>query len=465
MFCHAPTGFNLREELSDVKALIESAASEETCAALHKKYQLLARDYKRLERRLVECQRKQLEVAQHRDIIQNEYARVNLAKSKLESLCRELQRHSKAVTEESKLRQREEEERRKEVSSKFQSTINDITVKMQEHHQRNQALRQENLELATKLKQLSEQYDAREEQFEKILKHKQLELQLCEAKIAQQTVAAAEEKESSLVERQYLLTETLEQQKRCEQLTRQEVDLRGQLSLYSEKFEEFQKTLTRSNEVFSTFKKEMDKMSKTIGMLEKEMIMWKTRYEKCNRSLLEMAEERVVHEHTIHSLKSKNEKLEKLCRALQSERKELNKKLKQPQKSDSSKTSEEPGHTESTAATSDPTTEPHPPPDSLPHPSHQGEDKHGSSTHPKNLEPPLVVSHDDDDSSSPPLSGNITSDTAIKTDGCQPLVDATSTGDDVIGGSEERGNLKASGMSDDDETAGELRGARSAERV
>ena len=38
------------------------------------------------------------------------------------------------------------------------------------------------------------------------------------------------------------------------------MDLRGQLSLYSEKFEEFQKTLTKSNEVFGTFKKEMDKV-------------------------------------------------------------------------------------------------------------------------------------------------------------------------------------------------------------
>ena len=38
------------------------------------------------------------------------------------------------------------------------------------------------------------------------------------------------------------------------------MELRGQLSLYSEKFEEFQKTLTRSNEVFGTFKKEMDKV-------------------------------------------------------------------------------------------------------------------------------------------------------------------------------------------------------------
>ena len=111
-------------------------------------------------------------MAQHRDIIQNEYARANLAKSKLENLCRELQKHSKQVAvgepalvggfrveaggvkfqpppppqDESRQRAKEEEDRRKEVSGKFQSTINEITLKMQEHHQRNQALRQENLE-------------------------------------------------------------------------------------------------------------------------------------------------------------------------------------------------------------------------------------------------------------------------------------------------------------------------------
>ena len=89
---------------------------EGKCQLLHRHYQSLVREFKRLERRLVECQKKQLEVslpfhphsiiyhvsvpfqvAQHRDIIQNEYARANLARSKLESLCRELQKHSKQV--------------------------------------------------------------------------------------------------------------------------------------------------------------------------------------------------------------------------------------------------------------------------------------------------------------------------------------------------------------------------------
>lgn len=33
-----------------------------------------------------------------------------------------------------------------------------------------------------------------------------------------------------------------------------------QLSLYTEKFEEFQNTLSKSNEVFTTFKQEMEKV-------------------------------------------------------------------------------------------------------------------------------------------------------------------------------------------------------------
>ena len=81
-----------------------------------------------------------------------------------------------------------------------------------------------------------------------------------EAKMAQQTVLAAEDKETSLTERRMLLAESLEQQKRCEELTQQEAELRGQLSLYSDKFEDFQKTLTKSNQMFTTFKKEMDKV-------------------------------------------------------------------------------------------------------------------------------------------------------------------------------------------------------------
>ena len=68
------------------------------------------------------------------------------------------------------------------------------------------------------------------------------------------------------------------------------------------------------------------------------------------------------------------------------------------------------------------------------------------------------------DNSSPSPLPSKAGDTVIKSDGCQPPANATSTGDDVMGGSEERGNLEASGLNEDD-TAGGLFGARSAKRV
>lgn len=60
-------------------------------------------------------------------------------------------------------RAREEEEKRKEVTSHFQVTLNDIQLQMEQHNERNSKLRQENVELAERLKKLIEQYELREE--------------------------------------------------------------------------------------------------------------------------------------------------------------------------------------------------------------------------------------------------------------------------------------------------------------
>lgn len=141
-----------------------------------------------------------------------------------------------------------------------------------------------------------------------------------------------------------LLKEAVESQRMCELMKQQEIHLKQQvsqhfrpdqpnyfyfmgvkftqrfvlwfqLSLYTEKFEEFQTTLSKSNEVFTTFKQEMEKvrvwgrreelcrlcstwlfdfviqMTKKIKKLEKETAMYRSRWESSNKALLEMAEE------------------------------------------------------------------------------------------------------------------------------------------------------------------------------
>jgi len=46
-------------------------------------------------------------------------------------------------------------------------------------------------------------------------------------------------------------------------MTENETALRGQITMYSDKYEEFQGALTRSNEVFNSFKAEMEKVRVT----------------------------------------------------------------------------------------------------------------------------------------------------------------------------------------------------------
>lgn len=300
---------------------------EKKMDALARKYVQLAAEQKSTESKLEEIDNKHNKMKRERDHLQAEYNKLMIAKAKLESLCRELQKHNKQIKEETQRRAEEEDRKRKELSQKFQATISDITSQMADNHKRNQQLKQDNNDLAQKLKGLVEQYEVREQHIEKVLKTKQLELQLCEAKLQQQNIIAQEEMENHLKEKHSVLEESLTYKKKCEELLRTEAELRAQLALYTEKFEEFQTTLTKSNEVFATFKKDMDTMTKTIRKLEKESNMWKTRWENTNHSLLQMVDERTQNQQTISSQKTKIEKLERLCRALQVERKSLRQQL------------------------------------------------------------------------------------------------------------------------------------------
>ncbi|TNM93259.1 hypothetical protein fugu_018661 [Takifugu bimaculatus] len=255
-------------------------------------------EHRNTQKQMRALQKKQNQLVQDKDNLRNEHSKAILARSKLESLCRELQRHNRTLKDEGVQRTRLEEEKRKEVTTHFQSTLNDIQTQMEQHNERNASLRQENGELAEKLKKLYEQYKLREEIFvnpfqhiDKVVKQKDLQQQL-------------------------LLKEAVESQRMCELMKQQEVHLKQQLSLYTEKFEEFQTTLSKSNEVFTTFKQEMEKMTKKIKKLEKETAMYRSRWESSNKALLEMSEEKSVQDREFEALQGKVQRLEKLRRAL-----------------------------------------------------------------------------------------------------------------------------------------------------
>lgn len=296
---------------------------EEQLATVLSKYAELADNNRQLQSVVKGIQKQVENVQREKEIMEADNAKAILTKTRLESLCRELQRQNKAIKEENVARLREEEERRKEVSAKFNTTLTEISSLMKENSDKNNKLREENQDMAGRLQDLVKQYETRESHVEKILKTKDLQCQLVEAKLTKQHIELNENKEMMLLEKKALLEDIGNYQGKLQTMSENEITLRTQLNSYMEKYEEFQATLDKSNKVFTTFKKEMDEMTKKIKKLEKETKTWKERWEGANKALLDMVTERSENEKKMEVQLRQNSQLQNLCRALQEQVAEL----------------------------------------------------------------------------------------------------------------------------------------------
>ncbi|NXP48465.1 TXLNA protein, partial [Heliornis fulica] len=70
---------------------------EEKLAALCKKYAELLEEHRNSQKQMKILQKKQTQLVQEKDHLQSEHSKAILARSKLESLCRELQRHNRTL--------------------------------------------------------------------------------------------------------------------------------------------------------------------------------------------------------------------------------------------------------------------------------------------------------------------------------------------------------------------------------
>ncbi|XP_051725092.1 taxilin beta b [Ctenopharyngodon idella] len=316
-----------KEAMLLMQSLNKLGTPEKKLEALIKKHAELLEEHRSDQKQLKVLQKKLLQVLKEKDQLQSEHSRAVLARSKLESLCRELQRHNKTLKEETLQRCREDDLKRKEITTHFQSTLTDIQAQIEEHSSRNNKLCQENSDLAEKLKDLISKYDEREANLEKVFKHRDLQQKLLETKLKQANMMLKDAEEKHKLEKEHLLTQTAEAKIQVKLLKGQETDMKAQLAVYSEKFDEFQGTVSRSNGVYASFKQDMDKMAKKMKKLEKEAMGWKSRFDGCNKALLDMVADKALKEKEFELFTLKTKKLENLCRALQDERKTLYQKL------------------------------------------------------------------------------------------------------------------------------------------
>ncbi|MCI4382557.1 hypothetical protein PGIGA_G00016190 [Pangasianodon gigas] len=322
-----------KEAMLLMQSLNKLGNPEQKLEALIKKHAELLEEYRSDQKQLKMLQKKLLQVLKEKDQLQSEHSRAVLARSKLEGLCRELQRHNKTLKEETLQRCREDDLKRKEITTHFQNTLTDIQAQIEEHSNRNNKLCQENSDLAEKLKGLIAKYDQREANLEKVFKHRDLQQKLLETKLAQANALLKDAEEKHKLERAHLLKQTAEAKLQVTLMQEQETDLKAQLAVYSEKFDEFKGAVSKSSGVYASFKQDIDKMAKKMRKLEKEASSWKSRFDGCNRALIEMVADKAVKEKEFELFTLKTQKLENLCRALQEERRSLYQKLQESQPS------------------------------------------------------------------------------------------------------------------------------------
>ncbi|XP_028250981.1 taxilin beta b [Parambassis ranga] len=318
-----------KEAMLLMQSLNKLDTPEQKLEAIIKKHAELLEEHRSDQKQTKVLQKKLLQVMKEKDQLQSEHSRAVLARSKLEGLCRELQRHNKTLKEETLQRCREDDLKRKEITTHFQGTLSEIQAQIEEHSTRNTKLCQENSALAEKLKGLISQYDQREANLEKVFKHRDLKEKLLETKLTQAQLMMKEAEEKHKLEKEHMLKQVAEYKTQLKMLKEQENDMRSQLDMYSKKFDEIQGTVSKSNSVYSGFKQDMDKMAKKMKKLEKECQSWKTRFDGCNKSLIDMVADKAIKEKEFELLSIKNQKLESLCRALQEERKNLYDKVQQ----------------------------------------------------------------------------------------------------------------------------------------
>ncbi|CAF3595574.1 unnamed protein product [Adineta steineri] len=280
------------------------------------------------QHRLIQVKNNELEkrtttLLRERDQILLENSRVVGAKTKLESLCRELHRHNQQIRDDGTQRQREDETKRRELATKFQTTIDEIASQLSNYSEKSTSLREQNTELSEQLASLVKDYELREKENELALKKKELELRLTESSLEKSHTLLDERNELVKQERQVSDAERLVLYKKCEELSASELSLRSQVQMYAERYHEFQNAIQQSSQMVTSCHTEIEKMGKKIKILEKERGDFRHRWEIAEQNQKKSIEDYKLLEKEKRQLEIKLDKLDKLSRALQQERIDL----------------------------------------------------------------------------------------------------------------------------------------------
>lgn len=330
---HKPGGSDIRGELESigrclkgeelVKALMERVvAAEDEKATLAGKLEELSRAQKEAG-----TLRKENEIlTKRKEALESVLMKTELAKGKLESLCREMQKAQKKTHDEHVEKLKTLEKSRKEMIEQFKESIATIQKSMETGRETSEKLSSDNANLAEKLKtlaneyesrvaQLSKQFNEKTEYCEKLASARNMEVELYKTKLN----AANLDIQKCAQEKLQLKNELLARELRMKEALEGEKAMREQIDKYTKKYNELHSSLNNSNETFEKFKREMERMNSNLIKVEKECRKWKTKYDETAQALAAAIVQKKESEDACALKERQLQQLQGLCRTLKAQ--------------------------------------------------------------------------------------------------------------------------------------------------
>lgn len=285
-------------------------------------------------RKLVNLSEENDQLSLNNENLLSENRKLHLVREKLENLCRELRKSNNEIRIESLDLIKAEQGKAKEQTNKIQSTLSGVIKLFDENQQRNRTLRQENLDLQTKLKSLVDHCDNWEKSVEVAMRQREIENRLLKTELAKSNLVRNEEKEKYLTEKQELLQILSVMQEQQHRIEGQEAKLRSDLSSYASKYDECQAVISKG---MNRFQLETKRMLKQIEQSKQDYRVLLSKYESSNKRMVMLLEEKQYWDRSMNAANKKVETLEKLCRALKERKQEANKLESAGKRSDTNK--------------------------------------------------------------------------------------------------------------------------------
>lgn len=251
----------------------------------------------------------------------------DMTKAALQKLCDALRAQVTLKDEENNLKLQEETQKRIDIAKSFETTMAELTKLIETHSSHNTALRKENVEMAGKLQELLEEFKEREGKVEMISEEFRLKTQLYEAKIAKAKVEKAEMSADFNKERLEMQKCLLEAKKNMDILMTREDNMKEQIELYAAQCESMSKGVKDKKTNMGTFKTQVDNLNQKLKTLEADTTMWKEKFEESNDVVVKLNAAKADSDRDLEAIKRKLAAMEKLNRALQTERAELLKQV------------------------------------------------------------------------------------------------------------------------------------------